>query len=220
MLKHLVLSLALHAASAAYLRRNDKFQPQPPTETQCVAIDSSVSDAWCSSNCLYTPPNCPADLCSCSSDDAAPVGSDDGDDAAPAVADDSTAGALIDIIGYYGNSGNAVSSIPLLEDIDGNYNVLILTFASIDGDGILSLDIQGPYEKDAAGLAAAVAAWKAVPDAWGRARRALVSIGGQNGRWPSGVTSADLLAGIEAFLDEYNLDGLNIDLEVRPRGGR
>ena len=54
--------------------------------------------------------------------------------------------AKIDIIGYYGNAGNIPSSIPKLSGIDDRYNVLILTFASIDTSGKVTLDLMGPYE--------------------------------------------------------------------------
>jgi hypothetical protein len=52
----------------------------------------------------------------------------------------------VDCIGYYGNSGLEVGEIPLIGDIDGNYNVIILTFAAISSNGTFSLDgqIQGP----------------------------------------------------------------------------
>ena len=37
--------------------------------TTCTSIDASVSDAWCASNCLHQPPNCPEALCVCEEDD-------------------------------------------------------------------------------------------------------------------------------------------------------
>jgi len=123
------------------------------------------------------------------------------------------ASGAVDVIGYYGNSGNAVSSIPRLTDIDHNYNVLILTFASVDSSGTFSLDIQGPYKDDLASLPADVQAWKAISDPYGRSRYALVSIGGQNGNWPSGTSASTIEAGLQTFMAEYNLDGLDIDLE-------
>jgi len=119
----------------------------------------------------------------------------------------------LDIIGYYGNSGNAVASIPRLADVHPNYNVIILTFASIDGKGNFGLDIQGPYEKDMASLAADVRSWKAVRDPFGRRKLVLISIGGQNGNWPSGVSASQIEAGLNSFMDELDLDGLDVDLE-------
>jgi len=119
----------------------------------------------------------------------------------------------IDIIGYYGNSGNAVSAIPRLLDVDANYNVIILTFADVDSQGNFDLIIQGPYDGDFDGLAADVAKWKAKADPWGRRKAALVSIGGQNGSWPAGVSASRIEAGLNKFLNRFNLDGLDIDLE-------
>jgi chitinase len=119
-----------------------------------------------------------------------------------------------DIIGYYGNSGNAVSFIPLLPEIHPNYNILILTFAEIDGTtGAVTLDIQGPYEKDKPAMAADIQAWKAQPDPFGRKKHILFSIGGQNGRWPSGLSPETIESGMMAFITQYDLDGLDIDLE-------
>jgi chitinase len=119
------------------------------------------------------------------------------------------------VIGYYGNAGLAVSSIPTLDQVDGNYNVIILTFASIALNGTFSLDgqIQGPYAGYLDVLKRDIAAWKKGTDKYGRRRCVLVSIGGQNGRWPAGVASATLLAGAKAFFAEYGIDGLDLDLE-------
>ena len=76
------------------------------------------------------------------------------------------------------------------------------------------LDLQGPYEHDHASLIVDLRAWRAAGDQHGRRRRVLVSIGGQNGRWPSGLSSAQVLAAVRGFLAAYgDLDGLDIDLE-------
>lgn len=121
--------------------------------------------------------------------------------------------SAIDIIGYYGNSGSALSFIPKISDIHPNYNVIILTFASIDSHGSVSLDIQGPYEKDLATLAYDIKEWKNVGDKWKRKKFALVSIGGQNGQWPAGLSASTVESGLDEFLAKFNLDGLDIDLE-------
>lgn len=103
--------------------------------------------------------------------------------------------------------------IPKISEIHENYNVIILTFASVSSSGEFGLDIQGPYEKDLAALAVDIKAWKAIADRWGRRRLALISIGGQNGNWPSGVSAAGIEAGLDKFMEQYHLDGLDIDLE-------
>lgn len=121
--------------------------------------------------------------------------------------------STVDIIGYYGNSGNAVNAIPKIIDIHSNYNIVILTFASIDSSGSVSLDIQGPYDKDLKTLGADIKKWKSVSDKWGRRKLALVSIGGQNGQWPSGLSPSTVEAGLDSFMNLLNLDGLDIDLE-------
>ena len=118
-----------------------------------------------------------------------------------------------DIVGYYGNSGAAISFIPTLDAVHQNYNVLILTFASIDVLGNVSLDIQGPYQSDRAKLKADILVWKARVDPYSRTRAVLVSVGGQNGQWPSGLPADTVEAGLRAFMLEYELDGLDIDLE-------
>ena len=123
-------------------------------------------------------------------------------------------GTCLDIIGYYGNSGNAVSSIPVLSEIDANYNVLILTFLDVNTNGTFEdLDIQGPYAGSKDQLKQDIKTWKGGKDPYGRKRIVLASIGGQNGRWPAGVTPDALETGALAFLQEYNLDGLDLDLE-------
>lgn len=121
--------------------------------------------------------------------------------------------ATLDVIGYYGNAGNAVSSIPLLNEIDTNYNVIILTFVDIASNGTFTgFDIQGPYASNPSQLKKDILSWKSVKQD-GRRRLVLASIGGQNGRWPSGVTSDAISKGAIIFLHEYGLDGLDLDLE-------
>eukprot|EP01065_Artemidia_motanka_P038646 TRINITY_DN4749_c0_g2_i1.p1 TRINITY_DN4749_c0_g2~~TRINITY_DN4749_c0_g2_i1.p1 ORF type:complete len:389 (+),score=149.05 TRINITY_DN4749_c0_g2_i1:66-1169(+) len=180
----------------------------------CHSISAGTPDSWCQSNCNHQPPNCPASLCKCDGGPTPPPPGPPGPPPAPTPPPPPAppAGPL-DIIGYYGNSGNAVSSIPTFAGIHPNYNVVIITFASIDSNGTFSIDIQGPYEKDLPTMAKDIAAWKQVKDKWGRKRSVLVSIGGQNGNWPSGVSSDKILAGLNSFMGTYNLDGLDIDLE-------
>ena len=121
--------------------------------------------------------------------------------------------SLVDIIGYYGNSGNALESIPLLTDIPCYYNIVILTFANFDDAGSIDFQIQGPYRGALEMLKADILTWKRGVDPYGRARRILFSIGGQDGHWPTGLTAAQVNTEINRFLDEYALDGVDIDLE-------
>lgn len=37
----------------------------PCADKSCWALQPTVTDDWCTSNCMGTPPNCPASLCSC-----------------------------------------------------------------------------------------------------------------------------------------------------------
>jgi chitinase len=125
----------------------------------------------------------------------------------------------VDVVGYYGNSGNAVPYIPLFRNINANYNIVIITFANFDRNGALTLDIQGPYAKNFTGLASDIQAWKAGSDKYGRRRAVLVSIGGQNGNWPGGLTPAQIQTGLTNFINQFHLDGFDIDLEAGAIGG-
>ena len=40
---------------------------------QCYAVSASVSDAWCITQCGFTPPNCPSTLCDCEDPNQKPV---------------------------------------------------------------------------------------------------------------------------------------------------
>lgn len=126
----------------------------------------------------------------------------------------------IDIIGYYGNSGNALSSIPLITDIPDEYNILIITFASFPSiDSPIEFDIQGPYAgkyvfpNKPDQLIADIDLWKKRPDPYDRSRKALVSIGGENGAFPSEGDTKVIKDELIKFIAAYNLDGLDIDLE-------
>jgi len=127
--------------------------------------------------------------------------------------------ATINVIGYYGNSGNDISYIPTFAKIDPSYNVVIITFANFDGQGNVGFDIQGPYEKNLPLMAKDIAAWKQVPDQHHRHKYVLVSIGGQNGNWPSGLSPSKIVAGLNVFMKTYNLDGFDIDLESNAISG-
>lgn len=118
-----------------------------------------------------------------------------------------------DLIAYYGNSGNAVDQIPKISEIHENYNVIIITFANIESSGVFSIDIQGPYKDDLDTLGEDLKAWKEAADKWGRQRIILLSIGGQNGRWPSDISTEAVEAGLATVTKQLHLDGLDIDIE-------
>jgi chitinase len=126
----------------------------------------------------------------------------------------------IDIIGYYGNSGNALSSIPLITDIPDEYNILIITFANFPSiDSPIEFDIQGPYAgkyvfpSKPEQLISDIGMWKNRPDRYARSRKALVSIGGENGHFPSEGDPGVIKDKLIEFIVAYDLDGLDIDLE-------
>jgi len=127
--------------------------------------------------------------------------------------------SVIDVIGYYGNSGLAVSYIPTFQRIDESYNVVIITFANFDGKGNVNFDIQGPYEKNLPQMAKDILTWKQTTDKFGRKKYVLVSVGGQNGNWPAGVTAEQIEQGLRKFMTTYNLDGFDIDLEQNAVSG-
>ena len=53
----LAAALASHAAVAPKAKHIDA--------TQCVSVSAPVTDVWCVTQCGFTPPNCPSDLCDC-----------------------------------------------------------------------------------------------------------------------------------------------------------
>ena len=54
-----MLTVAATLASPAGVRRAQS------SSDQCYAVSASVSDAWCKTQCGFTPPNCPSSLCDC-----------------------------------------------------------------------------------------------------------------------------------------------------------
>jgi len=62
-------------------------------------------------------------------------------------------------------------------------------------------------------LASEAAAWKSKADPWGRQKLVLVSLGGQNGHWPSDISDADVVTKLKGFMQTYGFDGLDIDFE-------
>lgn len=124
--------------------------------------------------------------------------------------------SVLNVVGYYGNSGGQGcpngSCIPAISDIPAEYNVLVLNFINFANDGSIEFLVGGPQSKSE--LPQAIETWKQAQDPWNRPRHALVSIGGQNGHWSNnGVDAETVFDVLVAFLEEYNLDGLDVDLE-------
>eukprot|EP00948_MAST-09A_sp_MAST-9A-sp1_P000030 g30.t1 len=115
----------------------------------------------------------------------------------------------LNIIGYWGNSGSAKSSIPLIKDVHEAYSTIIITFATVAQDASFTIAYDGPYTSDDT----LKADLKEGKDKYGRPRLVLVSLGGQNGRFPAGVDSNALADNIIKFCKDWGLDGLDIDLE-------
>ena len=101
----------------------------------------------------------------------------------------------------------------MITDLPCYYNVLIITFANLNEQGQMDFDIQGPYENDLELMKTHIAEWKKGSDPYGRERLALFSMGGQNGKWPAGLTELQVETAISDFIDAFSLDGLDVDLE-------
>jgi len=106
-----------------------------------------------------------------------------------------------------------VGSIPRITDVPCYYNVIILTFANFNSAGTFEWEIQGPYVNNLQQMKDDIKEWKQGVDPYGRKRLALFSIGGQNGRWPGGLSSEQVQREIVRFIAEYGLDGFDVDLE-------
>ena len=131
------------------------------------------------------------------------------------------------VAGYYGNSGNVVPSIPVLSAVNPAYNIIILTFLAFSSDAEMNFQIQGPYESASASpewtisnvdqtLLNAINDWKSGKDVYGRERYVLISVGGEKGSLlpDNNSTNQELVkTKILEFINAYNLDGFDIDVE-------
>ena len=138
-------------------------------------------------------------------------------------------GVTLNVAGYYGNSGDTTFDASLTE-IPEAYNILILSFLIYD-DSKLKFNLQGKYNGASADLTSsfsaadltssfsantelknAISAWKNKIDHWGRTKYALVSFGGETtSTLPT--DSDDVKSIIYNFIKEYDLDGIDIDVE-------
>jgi chitinase len=121
----------------------------------------------------------------------------------------------VNLIGYYGNSGSCADSgcTPTFDEIPSAYNVIIMTFLNINDQHELVFEISNNAPVTLNNLATQAAAWKSKSDPWGRRKLVLVSLGGQNGHWPSDISDNDVVTKLRGFMQTYGFDGLDIDFE-------
>ena len=131
-------------------------------------------------------------------------------------------GVTLNVAGYYGNSGDTTFDASLTE-IPEAYNILILSFLIYDGSSnMFKFNLQGKYNGASADLNSsfsantelknAISDWKRIPDPWSRTKYALVSFGGETtSTLPT--DSDDVKSIIYNFIKEYDLDGIDIDVE-------
>jgi len=62
-------------------------------------------------------------------------------------------------------------------------------------------------------LAEKVTAWKKKADPWGRKKLVLVSLGGQNGRWPLTIQDHNVIQLLGDWMRQHNINGLDLDFE-------
>eukprot|EP01083_Nonionella_stella_P090979 254296_1 len=125
----------------------------------------------------------------------------------------STVTNKVDIIGYYGNAGGSTEYAVPLNEIACYFNIIILTFANFDATNTLQLSMSGLYASNFDRLKKDILEWKAADDPYGRERKILVSIGGAGAIWPNDMSETEIRTEVVRFLEEFQLDGLDIDLE-------
>jgi len=106
-----------------------------------------------------------------------------------------------------------VPFIPLITDVPCYYNIIIITFANFNSEGHIVFEIQGPYDGNLNQMKTDIATWKQGTDPYGRERKVLFSMGGQNGVWPDDISEQQVETEIVTFIEEYGLDGFDVDLE-------
>jgi len=122
----------------------------------------------------------------------------------------------VNLIGYYGNSGACAMNgcTPTFDEIPPAYNVIIMTFLNIDDNHNLKFEISSKAPVQLDNLASEIQSWKQSADPWGRQKLVLVSLGGQNGHWPSTISDAEVVQKLGNFLRTHKLDGIDIDFEA------
>merc|ERR1712117_730512 len=115
----------------------------------------------------------------------------------------------VNLIGYYGNSGACAMNgcTPTFDEIPPAYNVIIMTFLNIDDNHNLKFEISSKAPVQLDNLASEIQNWKQSADPWGRQKLVLVSLGGQNGHWPSTISDAEVVQKLGNFLRTHKLDG-------------
>lgn len=113
------------------------------------------------------------------------------------------------VVGYWQDWGATSDSPPYvpLRNIDPRYNVIDLAFASTGGDfATLSF---APANGTVAAMVSDIAFLQS------QGRKVLLSIGGQNGTLvlTTAAQKQAFITSLEALLDQYDLDGFDLDLE-------
>ena len=138
----------------------------------------------------------------------------------------------VNIVGFYGNSYNEQGAVPRppLSEIDGAYNIITFAFLVIDErvGNVPEGELIAPYLNMSSGpyvnanvananeLNAAIIAWKAIPDEYGRQKHAIISIGGANRVIPPEYHAPGALYTVfKEFLNVFHaIDGMDCDMET------
>ncbi len=112
------------------------------------------------------------------------------------------------IVGYWHNFDNGSTNIRL-RDISPKFNVIQVAFAEpVGGPGSGRMAF-APYNSSVADFKADIALLKS------QGRKVLISIGGANGtvHLDTAVARQDFVTSMQALIDTYGFDGLDLDLE-------
>jgi len=113
------------------------------------------------------------------------------------------------VVGYWQDWGSTSDSPPYvpLRSIDSRYNVIDLAFATTGGD--FATVSFAPNIGTAATMQSDIAFLQS------QGRKVLLSVGGENGTLilTTAAQKQAFISSLEALLDQYNLDGFDLDLE-------